>query len=143
METTEKKKSNYKLFATALSGVIVGLGLIILAYLVGPDKKDYPITYIICISGYILGWIVALISTPMNAADETKIGRFTATVGTFLSGYILSKTDKVLEQIFDPAQVFDTLAGGRILLFICCFGLTFIMVFYYRQYKWKVPQVPG
>jgi hypothetical protein len=139
MEITTKKKSNYKLLATAISGIVVGSALILLAYLVGPDKNEYPITYIICISGYILGWIVAIISTPMNAMDEHKIGRFTKTVGAFLSGYILSKTDRVFDIIFDPASIFDPLAGARVLLFICCFGLTFILVFYYRQYKWKVP----
>ena len=139
MEESSKKKSNYKLLATALSGVIVGSALIILAYLVGQDKSEYPTTYIICICGYILGWIVALISTPMNHIDENKIGRFTKMVGTFLSGYLLSKLDNIFDVIFDPTQIFTSLSGVRILLFICSFGLTFIMVFYYRQYKWKVP----
>ena len=74
-KASRTKKSGYKLFATELSGVVVGVALIILAYLVGQDRSVYPTTYIICISGYILGWIVALISTPMNTNDESKIGR--------------------------------------------------------------------
>ncbi len=140
MGDTSKNKTGYKLFATALSGVIVGSALIVLAYLVGPDRADYPITYIVCICGYILGWIVAIISTPMNTSDENKISRFTSVVGTFLSGYMLSKLDRVFEKIFDPALVFDSLTGVRILLFVCCFGMTFILVFYYRQYKWRVDE---
>lgn len=129
------KPSGYNLFATAISGV-VGIALIVLAYLIDPDS--YPITYVICICGYILGWIVALISTPMNVNDESRISRFTKLVGTFLSGYLLSKFDKLFNWLFDPSQVFAPLIGGRILLFICCFGLTFLMVFYFRRYKWRL-----
>lgn len=140
MKSKLKRKTNYNLRATMISGVVVGLALIILAYLVGPGHDQYPITYIICISGYILGWIVAIISTPMNEIDKDKIGRFTGLVGSFLSGYLLSKLDKVIEEILNPDQIFTYLIGARVLLFICCFGITFILVFYYRQYKWKVTE---
>jgi uncharacterized membrane protein YeaQ/YmgE (transglycosylase-associated protein family) len=139
-EVHKKKKSNYNLLATAVSGAIVGSALIVMAYLVGEERSVYPTTYIICICGYILGWIVALISTPMNKTDEDKLGRFTKMAGTFLTGYLLSKFDKILEKILDPAQVFSSIAGARILLFICCFGLTFIMVYYYREYKWSIKE---
>lgn len=130
--------SHYNLLATAVSGVVVGSGLILLAYLVGDDRAVYPVTYLICISGYITGWIVALVSTPMNKTDEAKIGRFTRMAGTFLTGYLLSKLDRIFEQLLDPAVLFTTLSGVRVLLFICCFGLTFIMVYYYREYKWRI-----
>jgi hypothetical protein len=139
-EVRKKKTSNYNLLATGVSGAIVGTALIVMAYLVGEDRSVYPTTYIICICGYIFGWIVALISTPMNKTDEDKIGRFTKMAGTFLTGYLLSKFDKILETILDPAQVLASITGVRILLFICCFGLTFIMVYYYREYKWSIKE---
>jgi uncharacterized membrane protein len=139
-EVRKKRISNYNLLATAVSGAIVGTALIVMAYLVGEDRSIYPTTYIICICGYILGWIVAIISTPMNKTDEDKIGRFTKITGTFLTGYLLSKFDKILENILDPVKVFSSIAGVRILLFICCFGLTFIMVYYYREYKWRIKE---
>ena len=133
-----KKPSNYNLLATVVSGAIVGVALIVLAYLVGPDRSVYPITYLICICGYLMGWIVAIVSTPMNKKDEDGLGKFTKLIGTFLTGYILSKCDKLIEYLANPSQAFSPLIGVRILLFICCFGLTFILVFYYREYKWSV-----
>jgi hypothetical protein len=132
------KKPGYNLLATVVSGFIIGTALIVLAYIVNPDKAVYPITYLICICGYILGWVTAIISTPMNKKDEDGIGKFTKMIGTFLSGYILSKSDKLIENLVDPAQIFVPLTGARLLLFVCCFGLTFILVFYYREYKWSV-----
>jgi|SRR5689334_19182258 len=130
----------YNLLATVLSGIIIGSALIFFAYKVGTGKDVYPITFLICIFGYILGWIIALISTPMSKNDEDGISKFSKVVGTFISGYLLSKLDKVLEAIFNPASLFTTIAGPRLLLFACCFGLTFILVFYYRRYKWKYSQ---
>ncbi|ANH82302.1 hypothetical protein A8C56_16235 [Niabella ginsenosidivorans] len=131
------KASGYSLLATAISGVIAGSALIYLAYRVGPAPDIYPITYLICIFGYITGWIIAIISTPMNKYDETDLGKFTKLLGSFLTGYILSKCDKLLETILDTSNVFMTITGARLLLFSCCFGLTFILVFYYRRYKWR------
>lgn len=133
-----KKIPGYNLLATVISGVIVGSALILLAYLVNPDRTVYPITYLICICGYVLGWVTAIISTPMNKRDEDGIGKFTKMIGTFLSGYILSKSDKLIEKLTDPSEIFVPLTGARLLLFACCFGLTFILVFYYREYKWSV-----
>jgi uncharacterized membrane protein YeaQ/YmgE (transglycosylase-associated protein family) len=139
-QAKSKKQSNYNLLATGISGAVVGTAIIVMAYLVGEERSVYPTTYIICICGYILGWIVALVSTPMNKTDEDKLGRFTKLAGTFLTGYLLSKFDKILEKILDPAQIFSSIAGARVLLFICCFGLTFILVFYYREYKWRISE---
>jgi hypothetical protein len=134
-QKTDKNKSiNYKLVGTGLSGLVFGVALIIFAYLIGPQSDVYPITYIICISGSLLGWLIAIISTPYDKTDEDKIGKFTKLVGTFLTGYLLSKFDKVLEKIIDPTQILSSLIGLRILLFICCFVVTFIIVFVYRQY---------
>lgn len=132
-----KRAPRYSLAATAISGCIVGFALIYLAYRVGPDPAVYPITYLICIFGYILGWIIAIVSTPMNKNDETDLGKFSKLLGSFLTGYVLSKCDKLLEAILDTNKVFTTIAGARLLLFACCFGITFILVFYYRRYKWR------
>ncbi len=131
------KRSGYSLLATIISGIIVGTALIYLAYRIDPSPAVYPVTYLICIFGYITGWIVAIISTPMNKYDETDLGKFSKLLGSFLTGYVLSKCDKLLESLLDTNNIFMTITGARLLLFCCCFGITFIIVFYYRRYKWK------
>jgi hypothetical protein len=139
MMPADSNKYRYNLLATILSGIIIGSALIILTYKIGPERDVYPITYLICIFGYILGWIVAIISTPMNTTDQSDISKFSKLVGTFLSGYLLSKFDKLFEAVFDTNTLFTTINGPRLLLFGSCFGLTFILVFYYRRYKWQFP----
>jgi hypothetical protein len=112
-----------------------------MAYLVAEERTVYPTINIISICGYILGWMVALISTPMIKTDEHKLGRFTKLAGTFLTGYLLSKFDEILESILDPALIFSSITGVRVLLFIYCLSLTFILVYYYRQYNWRVIEI--
>jgi uncharacterized membrane protein YeaQ/YmgE (transglycosylase-associated protein family) len=126
----------YSLVPAIVSAIIVVPALVYLAWRVSPGDKDYPVTYIICLCGYVLGWILAIISTPMDKSDEDKISRFTKVVGTFLTGYLLGKIDKLIETITNPSFL-TTLGGIRLLLFLCCCGFTFIMVFYYREYKYN------
>ena len=137
----QQNSFNYKITATGFIGLALGIALLVFAYLAGPQQHVYPITYIICICGSLLGWLIAIISTPYDKTDEDKIGKFTKFIGTFLSGYILSKFDKVIEKVIDPAQILSSLIGIRIILFVCCFTLTFIIVFVYRQYA--TGEMPG
>ena len=98
------------------------------------SKEDMPITYLTSIGACILGWIIAIITTPYGKDDTGNIGKFTKIVGSFLSGYLLSKFDKVLEKAITPEIILSNLCGARLLLFACYFGITWIFVFSYRQY---------
>ena len=123
---------NYKLVATGFFAFSVAISLIIIAFKF--DEGNHSITFLVCLLGFILGWIIAIFTTPYDTKDETQLNRFSKLVGTFLTGYILSKCDKLFEKVTSPEFVFTTLQGGRLLLFLCFFGLAWIVVFVYRQY---------
>ena len=123
---------NYKLIATTFFAATVAIALIIIAFRF--NEGNHSITYLVCLLGFILGWIIAIFTTPYDVKDETQLNRFSKLVGTFLTGYILSKCDKLFETITRPEFVFTSLQGGRLLLFLCYFGLAWIVVFVYRQY---------
>ena len=99
------------------------------------QNKNYFLNRVLfCVLGFILGWVIAIYSTPYNKKDETKLNRFANLVGTFLTGYILSKCDKLFERLTNPDFLLSSLQGGRILLFLSFFGLSWIVVFVYRRY---------
>jgi hypothetical protein len=127
------KSRNWKIWSTVIFAAI-GYGCLIFNAIKIGSSEHIPITYMTCISAWILGWIVAIITTPYDKSDEDKIGKFTKMVGSFLSGYLLSKFDKVIEKAITPAIVLSDIYGIRILLFACFFGLTWIFVFVFRQY---------
>lgn len=128
----KKQEINYKLIGTCFFAAIVAIALIIIAFKF--DEGNHSITFLVCLLGFILGWIIAIFTTPYDVKDETQLNRFSKLVGTFLTGYILSKCDKLFETITRPEFVFSSLEGGRLLLFLCYFGLAWIVVFVYRQY---------
>ena len=92
------------------------------------------ITLLICCLGFILGWIIGIITTPYNAKDGESITKFSKIVGSFLTGYVLSKTDKIFERVFKEDYILSMQVGGRLLFFLCFFGLAWIVVFVYRLY---------
>jgi hypothetical protein len=120
---------------TGISGLFFGVALLFFAYKIGPGQDVYPVTYIICIAGCILGWVIGMISSPYNEEDKSKLNNFSKLIGTFLSGYILSKFDKVIETIVNPTTLLSQLVGLRVLLFICFFGIMWVVVFAFRRYS--------
>ena len=119
---------------TAISAAFFAIALIVFAYKIGPESNVYPVTYLICLAGCILGWLIGMLTSPYNLEDENKLGKFSKLIGTFLSGYILSKFDRVIENIINPTSMLIPLIGLRVLLFGCFFCLMWIVVFVFRQY---------
>jgi hypothetical protein len=130
---TQQKGFNWKIFCTTVIAFIFYSLICYCAYRVSATEK-IPITYIACLCGAILGWIIAIITTPYDKADKGNIDSFVKTIGTFLSGYVLSKFDKVFEKAVKPELLLTDLVGARLMLTICCFGLTWIVVFVFRAY---------
>ncbi|MBN9297535.1 MAG: hypothetical protein J0I41_11015 [Filimonas sp.] len=132
--TNQVKSLNYKLITTAIAAFLFGTALFIIAYFAEPDPKIYPFTLLIGITGCVLGWLAGILSAPYDKSDENKLGRFAKLVGTFLSGYVVSKLDRVLEGVIGPSAILPTTTAIRILLFICSFCLIWIVVYCFREY---------
>lgn len=134
--TGEKLSDNYKLLATGSFATIFGVGLLILVFFES-NSNEYATTLLICLSGCLLGWVIGIITSPYGKPDADNISKFTKLIGTFLSGYILAKMDKIFENFLSVKNVessFSGLSGIRILFFLCYFLLTWVVVFVYRQY---------
>lgn len=131
---SQKNTLNYKLIATVFTAFIFGIALLVFAYKIGCGSDVYPVTYLICLAGCILGWLIGMLTTPYDLEDEIKLGKFSKLIGTFLSGYILSKFDRVIEEIINPTSMLTPIIGLRVLLFVCFFCLMWIVVFVFRQY---------
>jgi hypothetical protein len=115
------------------SSIICGTAILIFGYIISPSCKDIAITYTVILLGILLGWLVGMITTPYDHRDGSKIIKFSTLIGTFISGFLLSKLDKVVDVILSNG-VQSELMGMRLLLFACSFILVWIVVFIYRVY---------
>ena len=60
--------------------------------------------------------------------------RYAAAVSAFASGYLVSKLDRVLEQLLKPEFLFSPVAGFRLLAGLSGFATAAIITYVYRTY---------
>jgi uncharacterized membrane protein len=127
------KKFNYKVISTAIFALAFAIVLIVLVIL-SESTADQEITFILCTAGSVLGWLIGIVTTPYGAEDKDKIYNFSKMAGTFISGYLLSKVNKILDDLMEPTKILSYLVGVRFVLFICFFIISYIVVFVFRIY---------
>jgi uncharacterized membrane protein len=123
---------NVKLWISASFAVII-FGLLSYFSFVTHHIDRFPTTFLICISGFIWGWIIGVVTNSYEG-DYQKINKFTVIVGAFLLGYIVSKYDKLFDEELNPSKILMNPYASRMLLFSCFFGLTWFIIFIYRNH---------
>lgn len=127
------KKFNYKVISTAVFAFFFA-GILVYLIIRSESETDQLMTFILCTAGCVLGWLVGIVTTPYGAEDKDKITNFSKMAGTFISGYLLSKVNKILDDLMAPNKILSTLAGPRFVLFLSFFIITYITVFVFRIY---------
>ncbi|HYW13978.1 MAG TPA: hypothetical protein VE871_18585 [Longimicrobium sp.] len=98
-----------------------------LTYWLSP--RDAPLTWIICLTGNILGIPLGMMASPLER-EGTHFRAIGGWIASFASGYLLSK----LEQ-FDPSPMLkDEISIGRSLAFVAFLILGAIQTFVLRSY---------
>jgi len=126
-------KFNYKVLSTVLFGAVFA-GILTGLILYSEKQEEWPVTFILCTAGCVLGCLIGIITTPYSTQDTDKLQNFSKMAGTFLSGYILAKLDKILEELMKPETFIHSLAGIRFVLTISFFIMSYIVVFVFRSY---------
>jgi hypothetical protein len=129
-----KTRFNLKVTISSIVIFIFIFLLLIVAYLSSSGQKDLTFTFLICLFGSIIGWLVAMVVTPYGQADETSLKSFSKIIGSFLTGYVLSKLDKIIETFINNNDYTNELILTRLMLFVSFFFLFWILVFNYRRY---------
>lgn len=126
-------KFNYKVKSTVIFAVFFAVAFTI--FICASERTaDCMTTFILCAAGCVLGWLVGILTTPYGTEDKNNLNNFSKLAGTFISGYLLAKLDKILEQLMEPTQFIGTLTGIRFVLVIVFFIMTYIVVFVFRIY---------
>jgi hypothetical protein len=123
------------LITSNTSTVSVGAITIWLAYRLGADNNAYLVNWLLCLLGAMLGWGAGLMVSPFSEKEGERFSRVTQAVSAFLSGYLLSKLDRMLETFLTISDnLFKDLVLARVALFLISFLLILIIVFINREY---------
>src|SRR6516165_4218509 len=107
---------NYKIVGSCASAGLLGLTLVILSFYIGAPAA-VPISIAVIVVGTAVGWLLGLVVSPYSESEKTRFGGYARAFGVFASGYLVAKADKVLEKVFDPDFLLDSVHGFRTLSF--------------------------
>jgi hypothetical protein len=106
------------------------LGLTVIAW----RDSNPRLAWSLLISGSLFGWIVGILLTP-EAAQASRFADFVAAIFTFISGYVFSKLDRLLEKRLEgAASTINAEFITRLLVFFASMMLGIASTFIWRTY---------
>jgi len=125
---------NYKLVGSAAAGLALGGTVTYLSYAMGDDFKASSLNLLIVVLGLALGWLLGILLSPYSETEEKKFTEYAKAFGVFASGYLVGKVDKVIEALFQPDFIIDSVHGFRVMSFLAAVIISLVFTFIFRRY---------
>jgi hypothetical protein len=125
---------NYKILGSTAAGGALGVALVALCFFVGTGPEVRALNLAVLIAAASTGWLVGVLVSPYDAREAQTFPKYAATVSAFASGYLVSKLDRVLEEILKPEFLFSSVVGFRVLAGIAAFATALLITYVYRAY---------
>ncbi len=113
--------------------ILFGAALIALSYFLGRDDQSYFRNWLVCLLGATLGFGAGILISPYKG-EEQQFSSLLQAGSVFVSGYLLSKLDPLIERYLKRDNLPDVRTMQRIALFATSFALATVVVFVNRQY---------
>jgi fructose-specific phosphotransferase system IIC component len=125
---------NFKIGSSAMATVFLGGFLFWLGLQFGSNRTDYALTYLTGILGGLIGWILGIISSPYNSNEKKQFSEYAKLIYGFFVGYFFAKIDKIFELAMTNNLFMQGLFSTRVMYFLSCLLLAFIVTFVSRRY---------
>ena len=125
---------NYKIIGSTASCTVLGLALVILCFRVGQSAEVHAMNIAVLVFGASSGWLAGILLSPYDPKEARNFPRYAAAVSAFASGYLVSKVDRVLEELLRPEFLFSPVPGFRLLAGVSAFAITLVVTYVYRAY---------
>ncbi len=126
--------ANWKLWGSSIIASLLGIGLLIVALLIGESASQRYLNLALLILGATTGWLVGTVVSPYTQEEEAKFSAYTKAITVFASGYAVAKIDKAIEVVFAPDFLFQPLVGFRVIAFTSSCILSMLVTFIFRKY---------
>jgi hypothetical protein len=102
-------------------------------------KSDDSLLILLALTGALIGWVVAILATPLSKDEGDRFGELAKIISGFVSGYLLSKVDPLIGALFaapanGPAVITNPHVAEEVLITLISFFIALLFVFGGRLY---------
>ena len=109
--------------------------LIWIGYLFSANTTEFAYTFLVGLGGAAVGNVLGLLASPYNRGERTSFSDYAKALATFVTGFLLSKLDKLLGVAADPDMLArHPIYGARVLVFLVAAVTGAIITYTFRAY---------
>ena len=118
--------------------VVINLMYVLMAvgaFFVHRQEGDHGfwMTLITGVFGVICGWLIGILSSPLDTRESQAFTRYAGIISGFVGGYLFTRLDGVITGISDQLLV-NPVYGLRVLIFISCLISGILIMYIFRAY---------
>jgi hypothetical protein len=130
-------KKNGILLTAIIISVVVSIVLLILCFKMVATPQDGYLNLAIILASICVGWLLGTFISPESNTEETRFSAYGKAVSAFVSGYLISKLDKVVEMILSPGTLAVPIASFRLAGSIAALISALLVTYIIRAYVYN------
>ena len=110
--------------------------LIWVAWLLSGGLNDkFAYSFLVGLAGMAVGHVLGFFASPYNQGEKTAFSDYGKAIAAFVTGFLLSKLDRLLEVVVDPENLRpNSIYGARALIFIIAMATATITTYVFRMH---------
>lgn len=106
----------------------------------GGWTTKFAYSFLVGLAGMAVGNVLGFFVSPYNQSEKTAFSEYGKAVAAFVSGFLLSKFDKLLEALADPVNLKQNPGyGAGALIFVIALATATISTYVFRKH-WESAQ---
>ena len=98
-------------------------------------NEDFAYSFLVGLAGMAVGHVLGFFASPYNQGEKTAFSEYGKAIAAFVTGFLLSKLDRLLEVVVDPENLKpNSIYGARALIFIIAMATATITTYVFRMH---------
>jgi hypothetical protein len=130
----------WRLRTTSATCILILAVLLISAALFYSGLREFSLIVVSGVFGWVLGWLAGVLLSPVRPNETREFKRVLGVIGSFLSGWLAAKIDKLWEQAAGEREDVKVVVFC-VLTAVAAFSMSAVSNFIWRRYVEKLPEV--
>jgi hypothetical protein len=114
--------------------------LIWIVWLISENPTEFAYSFLVGLAGMTVGNILGFFASPYNQGEKAAFSEYGKAIAAFVTGFLLSKFDKLLEVVANPENLKQNPDyGARALIFVIALATATVSTYVFRMH-WESAQ---